>query len=303
VAFRKLSRIEPLGFWHRRQWSKSASKSASLFMDSGVIDIERALDVVADTYHISRNPEDYLLVPARAVSADRFNANRDGFAEDELLRFDPELGRRVYQSFELKPHFVNHQSSNPSVARGCVLDVHFNNINPADDLVKRAVFNDCAKDVSTDNFVELLIAVDTTKDPTLSEGYKSGIVKEFSMGADVTSTVCSICGNEAFNEFQFCPCVRGKFSGRKHRLSDGRQVEAGEWCKGTRYAEISAVDDPADKSAAIQEGLLVVQEKRPEIQIKLSSRDLGEVVSYMVRHAKEMPGALIELVNNHLSNN
>lgn len=302
MAFHKISRVEPLGYYHSKKWSKSASKTASMFMDGGIIDIERSLDVVADTYHISRNPDDYLLVPARAVSADRFNANRDGFAEDELLRFDPELGRRVYQSFDLKPHFVNHQSSNMSVARGCVLDVHYNNLNPADDIVKHAVYNDCAKDVNTDNFVELLIAVDMTKDPTLAQGYKSGAVKEFSMGADVTSTVCSVCGNEAFSEFQFCPCVKSKFSGKQHRLPDGRVVEAGEWCKGTKYAEISAVDDPADKSAAIQEGLLIIQDKLPEVQIRLSSRELGELTSYMIRNAKTMPEALIKLVNTHLSN-
>ena len=297
MSFYKTARVEPLGFLYKKAWTKSASKTASIFMEDGILDIERSLDVVADTYRISRNPDDYLLVPARAVSADRFNANRDGFAEDELLRFDPELGRRVYQSFDLKPHFVNHQSGNNSIARGCVIDVHYNNVNPADDLTKEAIYLDSAKDASTDNFVELLIAVDMTKDPALAEGYKSGIVKEFSMGADVSSTICNVCGNEAFSEFQFCPCVRSKFSGRKHTLKDGRQVEAGEWCCGTRYAEISAVDDPADKTAEIQDGLLEINEKTLN---KMSSNDLQDIVKYMVRNAKTMPASLVKLVNRHL---
>lgn len=297
MSFYKVARIEPLGFLHKRAWTKANSKTASMFMDAGLLDIERSLDVVADTYRISRNPDDYLLVPARAVSADRFNANRDAFAEDELLRFDPELGRRVYQSFDLKPHFVNHQSSNPAVARGCVIDVHYNNANVADDFVKHSVYQDCAKDVQTDNFVELLLAVDMTKDPTLANGYKSGVVSEFSMGADVSSTVCSVCGNEAFSEFQFCACVKSKFSGRKYSLEDGRSVEAGEWCCGTRYAEISAVDDPADKSAEIQEGLLEISERK---LAKLSTYDLQAVVKYMVRNAKNMPAPVVSIINQRL---
>ena len=298
MSFYKIARVEPLGYLHNRTWTKSASKTASVFMEEGILDIERALDVVADTYHISRDPDDYLLVPARAVSADRFNANRDGFAEDELLRFDPELGRRVYQSFDLKPHFINHQSGNNAVARGCVIDVHYNNVNDADDNVKQAIYQDAAKDVQTDNFVELLLAVDMTKDPALAKGYKSGVVKEFSMGADVSSTVCSVCGNEAFSEFQFCPCVRSKFSGKKYSLKDGRSVEAGEWCNGTRYAEISAVDDPADKTAEIQAGLLEIREKSMD---KLSSRELQVIVQYMVRNAKSMPGPLVNMINQRLA--
>lgn len=297
MAIYKTAKIEPLGFRYKRNWTKAANRTASVFMDEGVLDIERALDTVADTYCISRNPDDYLLVPARAVSADRFNANRDGFAETELLRFDREIGRRVYQSFDLKPHFVNHQSGNNSVARGCVIDVHYNNVNPADDNLKQAIYLDSAKDVNTDNFVELLIAVDMTKDPALAEGYKSGIVKDFSMGADVTSTVCNVCGNEAFSEYQFCACVKNKYSGRIHTLSDGRKVEAGEWCKGTRYAEISAVDDPADKSAEIQEGLLEIREKAAS---NMSEGELQDIVKYMVRNAKTMPEALVALVNRHL---
>ena len=297
MSFYKTARIEPLGYLHKRQWTKSASKTASLFMEEGVLDIERALDVVADTYRVSRDPDDYLLVPARAVSADRFNANRDGFAEDELLRFDPEIGGRVYQSFDLKPHFVNHQASNNAVARGCVIDVHYNNANPADDFIKESIYLDSAKEVRTDNFVELLIAVDMTKDPALAKGYKSGAVKEFSMGADVASTTCNVCGNEAFSEYQFCSCVRNKFSGRKYKLDDGRYVEAGEWCGGTRYAEISAVDDPADKSAEIQEGLLEIREKTLD---KLSSKELQDVVKYMIRNAKSMPDSMVQIINEHL---
>jgi hypothetical protein len=299
MSFIKVAHIDILGYQKQKAWHKSARKEASLFMEEGLINVENALDTVADTYKISRDPSDYLLVPARAVSADRFNANRDGFAEDELLRFDPQLGMRVYQTFQLKPHFVNHASDNPKVARGCVLDVHFNNINKADDLVKRAIYTDSGKEASTDNFVELLIGVDMTKDPSLAEAYKNGSVDKFSMGADVASTVCGVCGKEAFTERQFCPCVKNKFSGRLYTLPDGRQLEAGEWCKGTKYAEISVVDDPADKTADIQEGLLEVRSKL-SASSKLSQKELTRFVEFTIRHASAMPESLIAIIDDYL---
>jgi len=90
---------------------------------------------VADTYRISRDPRDYLLIPCRACSADRPNENMDGWRREELLRFDPKIGRRVYSTFVMKPHFVNHNSANFSLSRGVLLDAHYNDQNSASDAV------------------------------------------------------------------------------------------------------------------------------------------------------------------------
>jgi len=304
MSFYKTAKIQPLGYFERNTWKRTAQqRTASRFMEGGFLDVERALDVVAETYNISRNPDDYLLVPARAVSADRFNSNRDGFRFEELTRFDEDITRKVYQSFDLKPHFVNHQATNPKVSRGCVLDVHLNTLNSADDTIKQAVFADTGKSVQTDDFVELLIAVDTTKDPALASAYKSGSVNTFSMGADVASTTCGVCGNTAYTAAQFCEHVNSKFSGRRYDLGEGRSVEAGEWCNGTRYAEISAVDDPADKSAEVQEGLLSVSARTANFKTVagLSDLELSEIVSFTIKHARVMPASLLKLVNVHLA--
>jgi hypothetical protein len=299
MAFQKTATVEVLGVQANSAWERTASqvRVASHFMeDKLALNIEAILDTVADTYRISRDPKNYLLIPCRACSADRPNENMDGWKREELLRFDPRIGRRVYSTFVLKPHFVNHNSSNFSLSRGVLLDAHFNDRNPASDAVKRAVFEATGKDVTHDEFVETLIAADITKDPFLAEAYKNGAVYRFSMGCDVTDTECSVCGKVASTKLQFCEHVRGKHSRRAYPISGGER-KASEWCRGTVFAELSAVDDPADKDAEIQEGLLRIAMANPS----LTDQEIHEISSFVARNASQIPESLAGLINSVLS--
>lgn len=298
MAFRKTASVDVLGVRSDSAWQKvAAGKTSSHFMEDGLsLNLEAILDTVADTYRISRDPRDYLLIPCRACSADRPNENMDGWRREELLRFDPRLGRRVYSTFVLKPHFVNHNAANFSLSRGVLLDSHFNDQNPASDAVKRAVFEATGKDADRDEFAEVLIAADITKDPYLAEAYKSGSVYRFSMGCDVSDTECSVCGKVASSTAQFCDHVRTKHSRRAYPIEGGER-KASEWCRGTIFAELSAVDDPADKDAEIQEGLLRVASS----DLSLTDHDLYEISSFVARHANQIPEALAGLINSALS--
>lgn len=262
-------------------WSKKAGsgKLASFFMDGGsTINVEAALDAVADTYRISRDPGNYLFIPARANSADRPNENLDAWRREELLRFDPQLGRRVYSTYVLKPHFVNHNASRYQLARGVLLDAHYNDANKfSDDARRQAVKDSTGLERDNDEFTEVLIAVDTSKDPSLAEAYRNGSVYRFSMGCDVEATECAACGNVASTTLQFCKCVRNKHARKAVAWRDGSFRPTFEWCLGTRFAELSAVDDPADKDANIQDGLLgVVDSKVRAAQMR---RDLARYVA------------------------
>jgi hypothetical protein len=302
MNFKKTASVDILGVGNDSLWKRSASsqKTSSFFMEAGVLDIESALDSVADAYKISRDPRGYLLIPARACSADRPNENSDAFRREELLRFDPRVGRRVYSTFLLKPHFVNHQASNYSLSRGVLLDVHFNDQNAADDSVKRAVNAATGRDASADEFVEVLIAMDTTKDPALAEAYRSGAVYRFSMGCDVESTECSICGKVATTTAQFCEHVLSKHARREYPLQGGGRRRAFEWCNGTIFAELSGVDDPADKSAEVQEGILRVASSDPSLK-SLTEHEIREITAYVVKHMGDMPVPLAGLINDAIS--
>lgn len=300
MTFYKTATVEVLGVRNDSVWSRTASnKTSSHFMEDGLsLNLEAILDTVADTYRISRDPRDYLLIPCRACSADRPNENMDGWKREELLRFDPKIGRRVYSTFNMKPHYVNHNSANFSLSRGVILDSHFNDQNPASDLIKRAVFDATGKDVTQDEFIETLIAADITKDPHLAAAYKNGAVDRFSMGCDVSDTECSVCGRIATNTLQFCDHVRGKHSRRAYPLDGGKgERKASEWCRGTIFAELSAVDDPADKDASIQEGLLRIASS----DLSLTDRDLCEISSFVARHANQIPESLAAVINRAFS--
>jgi len=303
MTFRKTANVDVLGVAGiDNDWRKvSDRRVSSIYMDGGsLISVEAALDSVADTYKISRDPRDYLLIPTRAVSADRPNENMDGFQREELLRFDPRLGRRVYSTFNLKPHFVNHNAQNYALARGVLIDSHFNDQNQADDRVKRAVFDATGKDATLDEFVETLIAVDMSKDPHLAEAYKNGSVYRFSMGCDVENTECSVCNKVAFNTIQFCDHIRAKHSRVAYPLEGGGRRAAFEWCKGTVFAEESAVDDPADKSAEIQDSILRMAAMHPSAS-SFTDSEVGEILSFTARHANTIPEPLAALINSALS--
>lgn len=308
MSFKKIASAEVIGVSYKGNWSRVASKRySSIYMDSdkSTINMEAALDSVADVYAISRNPNDYLLIPVRANSADRPNENLDGFQSDELLRFEPRLSRKVFETYVLKPHFVNHNSENFILSRGVVLDSFYNDINSIDDQTKQAIFDNTGKEVEKDEFVEALIAVDTTKDPILAEAYKSGSVYRFSMGCDVDGTVCSACDNVATNIFEFCDHIRNKMLRQKVKNKFGKLVVPFEWCIGTIFAELSAVDDPADKSAEVQEGILSISEvvNRLNFQAKNKSNGINiqEIAEYMIKNSMHMPDSLIRLVNDSIS--
>src|ERR1700693_2812691 len=180
MSFPKTSKTQILAFKEDLNSSLTMSKSASVqkvasYYDQDppkTDDIAEKLKAVASTYSISADPKDYIYVAVRALTAELPNENHDAFSEKELLRFDPKQGCKVYQTFNLKPHHVNHRSADPKQARGVILDSHYNSKN-------------------AEHFPEILIAVDKTKDKKLAEGIASGDISGFSMGCTADWTICS----------------------------------------------------------------------------------------------------------------
>lgn len=304
MSFRKIANAEVLGLSYKGNWKKTASsKFASFYIDGGLlINIEAALDTVADAYAISRNPNDYLLIPTRANSANRPNDNLDGWTTEELLEFDTHVGCRRYSTYGLKPHYVNHRADNPKLSRGVIFDSHYNDLNDASDELKEAFFNVTGRNINKDEFVETLIGVDVTKDPTLAQAYRNGSTKLFSMGCDVEATKCSIpeCGNVATTVWQFCNHIKGKHARIPVKCNDGIYRVAHEWCLGTVFAEESVVDGPADKDASIQEGILEISEltRNP---VRLTANQIQEIVSFVAKYPKEIPDSLASVINEAIS--
>lgn len=236
MGFFKTSRTDILAFRTNSEssFNKSANfnKTASFFQNEGIsVDIQASLDMVADEYKLSKNPDDYIFVISRALTVGVPNENNDCFPKEELLRFDTANGHRVFQSFINKPNHINHRADDPKQARGVILDAHYNNLN------------------TDDEFIEILVAVDKTKDKRLAEGIQTKQIDSMSMGCFAEECECSICGHTASSVDELCPDhIRG---GRKGKMFGGKQSY--ENCYKVTFQEESWVDDPADPTALVSE--------------------------------------------------
>ena len=281
-GFFKTSRTSIIAFRDNSEssFTKSASfqKTSSHFQEEGTaIDIQASLDIVADAYKISKNPDDYVYVISRALTADVPNENHDCFPAEELLRFDTKHGCRVFQTFINKPNHINHRADDPTQARGVIIDAHYNELNP------------------DDQFVEILVAVDRTKDKKLATGIENGDINSMSMGCYAELCVCSVCGHEAESTEDLCPKhIRG---GKKGREFDG--AKSFEKCYDVCFNEESFVDEPADPTALVSE----VMKIKASIEAISAAENIGYESELFILNNKlsEIQKSISELNNKTAS--
>lgn len=308
MGFFKTATVRVLGHYQHgddpsaMRRSAALAKTSSYFLQSaGNIDVAAILADVADIYKISPNPHDYLYIPVRANSVGVPNENGDAFSRVETLRFDHKIGRRVYQTYLLKPHHVNHRADNPRMARGVIVDVHFNDLNPMPAEWRKRYEASTGQKLDRDLFVEALLAVDTTKDPFLSNGMRSGAIDAFSMGCECANTRCSVCDNVATTRLEFCPHIRyGNKMKWYERPNDRRRIQAFEWCEGVVYTELSAVDQPADPRALRGVDLFQLHASL-EAGNGLSRRELMEIAAYARVNDNRLPASLRRVIASVLS--
>ena len=146
------------------------------------------------------------------------NANGDFFTDFEL--------KAHYKTFIGKPVFVDHNNENIENARGVIID---------------SVYNEKGQ------FIELLKAVDKKAFPELANGIINKYITDTSMGCRCGYSICSICGNKAVDEKDFCEHVKNYKAGNFEGLpvwEDNREIE---------FFEDSFVTQGADPQAKILE--------------------------------------------------
>lgn len=200
----------------------TAAPSRSYYLDGAApIDVRGIIAATAEKYAISPNPSDYLFEAIRAHTSQAPNDNHDGFTKAETLRFDVRAGRAVYQTYVTKPHHVNHRAENPKAARGVILDAHYNDDSP---LVPECpscgvrTAERASRDESglhcrcgalvKDEFTEILVGIDSRKDPLFADGVRRGALNAGSMGCNCDETRCNACGHIATTRAEFCQHIR-----------------------------------------------------------------------------------------------
>lgn len=222
---------------HKNMETLKSGRKKKTYLTTAYTQKELDLDFLpaaAESYHLSPNPEDYIIVSLPIVTCDVPNRNVQAFSLQESSYFDPKHGRMVYETFKHKPTHRDHINEDPTQALGVHIDSSLQYI-PEYDLWKISVLTmwDRTKEKAYggDNVVQDII-----------DGKKKG----YSMGAFVDSFACSICSKLDVN---VDPCEH--FKQNQHGGSvfgDVRRL-AFQQCLGVTFFETSSVADPADSTA------------------------------------------------------
>jgi hypothetical protein len=98
--------------------------------------------------------------------------------------------------------------------------------------------------------VDVLFSVDK-KHADLVDNIKNGIINAVSMGCSTEKTVCSICGNIAKDQTQYCHHIKNQ-KGQMVKCADGKMRRAAEICKNNTFFDVSLVANPAFAGAVFR---------------------------------------------------
>jgi hypothetical protein len=181
---------------------------------------------------IIKKSTDFLYVRTRAIgSLEKWgpNMNGDGFPMKELTA--------SYRSFVGKGNFIDHKSDDITKIRGLVIDAFLN------------------KD---DQCVECLIAVDKKSHPQLARDIETGVMHSVSMGTRVGWSECSVCGNNARTERDYCSHIANYKGMKVGFLTNDAKHKFGKFAvhevnHDLEFIELSWVSVPAFQDAYVLE--------------------------------------------------
>ena len=160
---------------------------------------------------ISPVNQDFRYIRFRAIGnlcVDGPNANYDGFPYGEFLNSEPGYG---YQSFVGKHAFVEHNSDNVEKSIGSLLGAYLNRFDTSkygrewNDLTSEEridILNNRTE--NEDGSIEVLMAVDSKLSPSIARMIDTDSEVGCSMGCNISCSDCSICGNRARTELEYC---------------------------------------------------------------------------------------------------
>ena len=209
-----------------------------------------------------------LWVRARAIDADVVNANGDLFSKEELLKEVELKGQKIpaYKSFEGVPIYTNHKNDDIEQAKGMVVYAEW---DEKEDCVYCTFF------------------VDEEAYPDIARNIRTGVIHDVSMGASVEWGVCSICGNKAYTERDYCEHLK-KYKGKIYPETGKRAYEKNY---GVKFIELSCVGDGAFESCEIQEIYDVDDVLSEATNLE---KKANEINSNIVLALQEIPSSSVE---------
>jgi hypothetical protein len=150
------------------------------------------------------------------------NTNGDAWPREQLIK--------DYNTFKSATVYVEHDQ-NPERAKGKVLDA-------------------IARDMGDTILIDLLFCIDRRHDD-LVHNVETGIANAVSMGCTTKYTICSICGNVAHDEKEYCTHVKRQ-KNQMIKCVDGVYRKACELCYDSNFYDCSVVANPAFAGAVFR---------------------------------------------------
>jgi len=191
-----------------------------------VIGLVQSADVgrfykMSNIQRIENVDPDYYYIRTRAIGnleIDGDNGNNDGFPYSQFIDDRPHYG---YKSFEGKDAFVEHQSNDIRNSIGTLPASYLNAFNLPKkysswfDIPDRERVDVLGVPGQKDGSIEVLMKIDKERAPTIGRKIDKGEPLHVSMGTNVDYSTCSVCGNTAHFEHQFCDDIKWNKGGTK----------------------------------------------------------------------------------------
>jgi hypothetical protein len=182
--------------------------------------------VVVDNFQVERKYADYYVTPE---TLKYINNNNDCWQRDLLLS--------SFRTFTGGENYVEHIQI-PELSKGKIID-------------------SAARDIGDSIYVDILVATNRKHKP-LVEAIVAKQLTTLSMGCQVQFTLCTKCGNVAYDETQLCPHVK-YFKGSDFYDEFGKKRKVAELCGhikeepgSVRFIEASWVANPAFTGAVLR---------------------------------------------------
>jgi len=181
---------------------------------------------VVDGFQINRKYPDWLVTQK---TAKYINNNNDAWERKLLLS--------CFRTFIGGENYVEHIQI-PEFSRGKIIDA-------------------AARDIGDSIYVDILVATHRKHQPLIAS-ITSGALQTLSMGCQVEFTICTKCGNVAYDETQLCPHVRFA-KGTPWKDAAGNERIVAELCGhieeepgSVKFIEASWVGNPAFTGAVLR---------------------------------------------------
>ena len=223
---------------------------------------------IVDGFQINRKYPDWLISPK---TAKYINNNNDAWERKLLLS--------CFRTFIGGENYVEHIQI-PEMSRGKIIDA-------------------AARDIGDSIYVDILVATHRQHRPLIS-AITSGQLQTLSMGCQVEFTLCTKCGNVAYDETQLCPHIKYA-KGNLWRDEFGNERKIAEMCGhiseepgSVKFIEASWVANPAFTGAVLR-NILSPQEianVQNKIQAafsqgaRVADLDLFQKAAYQLRSAQ-----------------